>query len=224
MIDIDTHAIIDMIASREQKEVAAWLKSYTNLHVVSRDGSITYRNAISEAHPQAIQVSDRFHLYKNLTNYAIEYLKKQLKIVIQVVADAPEMKSTKIEPNQANQNRKLTLEEKYQKILLLQVAGNKSQTQICNALNMDVRSYKKLISSTDIERQKMFTTIAATNHDERVGNKIKLVNEIRKYKNQGLSKRGISRETGLSTVTITKYLDENFNPISAAYGKKKTVY
>lgn len=224
MIDIDTHAIIDMIASREQKEVVEWLKSYTNLHVVSRDGSITYRNAISEAHPEAIQVSDRFHLYKNLTNYAIEYLKKQLKIVVQVVADAPEIKSIKIELNQANENRKLTLEEKYQKILLLQVAGNKSQTQICNELNMDVRSYKKLISSTNIERQKMFTTIAATNHAERVGNKIKLVNEIRKYKNQGLSKRAISRETGLSTVTITKYLDENFSPISAAYGKKKKVY
>ena len=221
MIDIDTHAIIDMIASREKKEVVEWLKSYTNLQVVSRDGSITYHNAISEAHPEAIQVSDRFHLYKNLTNYAMEYLKKQLKIVVQVVADAPEIKSTKRELNQANENRKLTLEQKYEKILLLQVAGNKSQTQICNALNMDVRSYKKLISSTDIERQKMFTTIVATHHEERVGNKIKLVNEIRKYKSQGLSKRAISRETGLSTVTITKYLDENFNPISVAYGKKK---
>jgi len=95
MIDIHTHAIIDMIASREQKEVVEWLKSYTNLHVVSRDGSITYRNAISEAHPDEIQVSDRFHLYKNLTNYAIEYLKKQLKIVIQVVAEAPEIKAVK---------------------------------------------------------------------------------------------------------------------------------
>ena len=117
-----------VVASREQKEVVEWLKSYTNLRVVSRDGSITYRNAISEAHPEAIQVSDRFHLYKNLTNYAIEYLKKQLKIVVQVVADALEIKSTKIELNQANENRKLTLEEKYQKILLLQVAGNKRRS------------------------------------------------------------------------------------------------
>lgn len=158
-----------MAASREQKEVVEWLKSYTNLHVVSRDGSITYSNAISEAHPDAIQV----------------------------VADTPEIKAAKRRLNQSNENRKLTLEEKYQKILFLQAAGDKSQTQICNMLNMDVRSYKKIISSIDIERKKMFTTIAATNHNERVENKIKLINEI------------------------TKYLDANFNPISAAYGKKK---
>lgn len=222
MIDIHTHAIIDMIASRGQKEVVEWLKSYANLQVVSRDGSITYRKAISEAHPKAVQVSDRFHLYKNLTNYAIEYLKKQLKIVIKVALTAPEIKVVEIEFNQANENRKLTLEEKYKRILLLQVADKKSQTQICNELNMDVRSYKKLISATDIERQKMFMTIAAITHEERVENKIKLVNQIRKYKSQGLSKRAISRETGLSTVTITKYLDEKFNPVSSAYGKKKS--
>lgn len=222
MIDIHTHAIIDMIASRGQKEVVEWLKSYTNLQVVSRDGSITYHNAISETHPEAVQVSDRYHLYKNLTNYAIEYLKKQLKIVIKIAVAAPEIKAVEIEFNQANENRKLTLEEKYKRILILQVGNNKTQTQICTELNMDVRSYKKLITATDVERQKMFKTTAAITHEERVENKIKLVNEIRKYKSQGLSKRAISRETGLSTVTITKYLDQSFNPVSAAYGKKKS--
>jgi len=162
MIDIHTHGIIDMIASREQKEVVTWLKSYSNLKVVSRDGSITYRNAITEAHPEAVQVSDRFHLYKNLTKYAIEYLKKQLKVVIEVVVDGHEITLTETELSQANKNRKLTLEEKYQTILLLQAAGNNNQTQICHEINMDIRTYKKLISSTDIEREKMFTTIATS--------------------------------------------------------------
>lgn len=67
MIDINTHRIVDMIESREYEVVSEWLKSYPSLEVVSRDGSITYKNAIKSAHPKSKQVSDRFHLLKNLT-------------------------------------------------------------------------------------------------------------------------------------------------------------
>ncbi|WP_352419775.1 hypothetical protein [Proteiniborus sp.] len=46
MIDIDTHRIVDMINSREYDDIVTWLKTFPNLQVVSRDGSITYSNAI----------------------------------------------------------------------------------------------------------------------------------------------------------------------------------
>ena len=64
MLDILSHRIVDMIGSRDYEHVKEWLESYPNLNVVSRDGSITYRRAISDA--DAVQVSDRFHLLKNL--------------------------------------------------------------------------------------------------------------------------------------------------------------
>lgn len=41
MIDIKTHKIVDMINSRDLKEVIEWLKTFPNIKVVSRDGSIT---------------------------------------------------------------------------------------------------------------------------------------------------------------------------------------
>lgn len=47
MVDIDTHRIIDLFASREVEDVAEWLKSYPNLEVVSRDGSVSYRPGCS---------------------------------------------------------------------------------------------------------------------------------------------------------------------------------
>ena len=43
MVDIETHRVIDLIPSREGKNVVEWLKTYPNLNVISRDGSITYR-------------------------------------------------------------------------------------------------------------------------------------------------------------------------------------
>lgn len=221
MVDIKTHTIIDMLESREQAEVVKWLKSYPNIRIVSRDGSITYHNSITEAHAEAIQVSDRFHLYKNLTDYAIEYLKKHLKTIIEVVVDAIDIVGpVASEITKDNENRKLTLEEKYHKILLLQTQS-KNQTEVCREVNMDIRSYKKLMAASDEERRKMFTTAMAARHKDKISNKMKIVNEVRELKNMGLSKRSISRKIGISRATISKYLDDNFNPVHAAYGVKK---
>ncbi len=67
LIDSNSHMVIDMIASRERQDVAAKLAEYPNLKVVSRDGSPTYAAAITETDPQIMQISDRFHLLKGLT-------------------------------------------------------------------------------------------------------------------------------------------------------------
>jgi len=74
MIDIETGDVVDIIESRETADVAEWLRSYPNIEVVSRDGSVMYAKAIGEAHPEAIQVSDRFHLLKNLTDAAKSHI------------------------------------------------------------------------------------------------------------------------------------------------------
>lgn len=67
IIDNSSHRVIDMIPSRERTDVAAKLAEYPNLKVVSRDGSPTYAAAIAEADPEILQISDRFHLLKGLT-------------------------------------------------------------------------------------------------------------------------------------------------------------
>ena len=70
MVDIDTHRIIDLLQSREVDDVAEWLSSFPNLAVVSRDGSVSYNSAVRQAGEGIIQVSDRFHLLKGLTDAA----------------------------------------------------------------------------------------------------------------------------------------------------------
>ena len=70
MIDIDTHRIIDLLPSREIRDVAEWLSSFPNLEIVSRDGSVSYNSAVKQANADIIQISDRFHLLKGLTDAA----------------------------------------------------------------------------------------------------------------------------------------------------------
>ena len=220
MVDLMSHRIIDMIESREYTEVKQWLQTYPNINIVSRDGSITYHNAITDALPNASQVSDRFHLIKNLTSYAQEYLKKEFGVYIKVSGtegDAPKIPES---ISKANENRKLTLKEKFEKIPELVVAGY-TKSNICKNLNMDIRVYNKLVSATPEALEKLFQTTSEITHEEKVQQKMKLVNEVRGLKSNGFSNSAISRRVGLDARTVRKYLDEGFNPVHASYGVKK---
>ena len=87
MIDIETHKIIDMIESRQEEDVTQWLKTYLNLEIISRDGGITYKVSSEKAHPEAKQISDRFHILKNITEYAKDSLKRLLSNQIKIKND-----------------------------------------------------------------------------------------------------------------------------------------
>ena len=84
MIDIETHKIIDLLESRQEDDVAEWLKTYPNLEVISRDGGIMYKSASGKAQPKAKQISDRFHVLKNLIDYARDVLKRLFKKQIKI--------------------------------------------------------------------------------------------------------------------------------------------
>lgn len=66
MVNHDNN-IISMINSRDIGEVSSWLKLFPNLKYVSRNWSLIYKSAIELANPNIIQISDRFHLIKGLS-------------------------------------------------------------------------------------------------------------------------------------------------------------
>jgi len=221
MINIASHRIVDMINSRDYDDVVNWLKTFPNISVVSRDGSVTYKNAIMAAHPDAIQVSDRFHLLKNLTKYCKDYLVKVLKpnVAIESIGQTDELPIGKEEPL-AIKNKKLTLKEKCDSMDSMLANGYK-KTKICRILNMDIRTFDKLQSMTENEKNSAFQTKMQLIHQERVEKKQKIVDEVRERFKLGFSKRAIARDMTLSFATIKNYLDPNFSGVNAHYGVKK---
>ena len=135
MVDIESGRIIDMIYSRATADVARWLKTYPNIRVVSRDGSPMYAKAIGQAHPGAMQVSDRFHLIKGLTEAAKNYLTSQLPARVRIASTAqvaPYWKKSPRHDTTVSERRHLASTEKkaraVQKVRALSAQGLKIGT------------------------------------------------------------------------------------------------
>jgi len=67
LCDLELHKVIDLLPDRSTAGVKAWLADHTGVAVISRDRANAYAEAAREAAPGAVQVADRWHLLRNLT-------------------------------------------------------------------------------------------------------------------------------------------------------------
>ncbi|MFD8396574.1 transposase [Streptomyces sp. NPDC059680] len=67
LVDADTRLPIELWAGRDAGQLAAWLRTHPGVEVVCPDGSLVYRQGITDGAPDAVQISDRFHLWQGLS-------------------------------------------------------------------------------------------------------------------------------------------------------------
>ena len=87
--DLITHQPLAILPERTTEIVEEWLQRHPYIQVVSRDGSKTYREAISNANPTIQQVSDRWHLLKNAREALEKWLEQQLPSQIELSTAQP---------------------------------------------------------------------------------------------------------------------------------------
>jgi transposase len=73
LVDHESGKLLDLLDERSSESTAALLARYPNVQTVTRDRSDLFANGIKAAHPQAMQIVDRFHLHMNL-DAAVERL------------------------------------------------------------------------------------------------------------------------------------------------------
>ena len=61
---------VDVLPDREQATVEEWLLAHPGAEVVCRDRGGAYAAAVRAAAPGAVQVADRWHVWRNLCEYA----------------------------------------------------------------------------------------------------------------------------------------------------------
>lgn len=70
LIDVETRQRVDVLPDRRSDTLAAWLREHPGVEIVCRDGAAGYADAVHQALPDALQVSDRWHLWHNFAQAA----------------------------------------------------------------------------------------------------------------------------------------------------------
>ncbi len=138
LVDLERHCPVDLLADRSVASVEAWLKAHPGVQIVSRDRSELFAEAITRGAPQAVQVADRWHILKNLTE-AVEEVLKQHRSVLRHLGDEEQNTSVNEEQislapeairplpprpiGQAQAQKRKERSERYEQVLALRKQG-----------------------------------------------------------------------------------------------------
>ena len=129
LVNLETNQPIALLADRKADTLADWLREHPGVEILSRDRSKTYKSAMDKAAPEAIQVADRFHLVKNLSDtleIAFGNYRAELKAIEQgtnpaavedpdqTVVVSPQPTATAIAQEQTRKNHQHRLERQRQ--------------------------------------------------------------------------------------------------------------
>ena len=211
MIDIETHKIVDLLESRQEDDVAEWLKTFPNIEVISRDGEIMYKSASHKAHSKAMQVSDRFHVLKNLTDYAKDALKRILKKQIKIEDTEAEITKSEIQ-------KKYIFKSKWD--LILKVKELRAQkyriidiSQFLGISEKSVVEYNKI----PLEDKEKYTQLSSNELKSKVSqeNKWQLIQEVQAEYKKCHKYSVVARKFKLNDRTVKKYISITEAPIHA---------
>lgn len=191
MVNQTNHRIISAINSREITDIQKWLQENPNLKVVSRDGSNIYKLAIELANPKIIQVSDRFHLIKGLSESVRDEIKKILSS--QIIIDEVKINISK-----------KSIKERYEKTKN-DINNGEKISVACKNNSIDIRVFKKLISFNEEELIEYFKDKYSEKRQSNVDKKNKEILLIKKLYAKGMSLTEISKSTGFDWRTVKKY-------------------
>jgi transposase len=160
--DLERGLPIDLLPDRSVETVSAWLEKHSTIDTISRDGSSEYASAIKKGAPQAREVSDRWHLVKNLAGCVSVQLAESFAQLrrADAAAAAKEEQEEPLSPKQhghprtraerhAQQARQAERQARYEQISALQKQGMKS-AEIASVVGMAERTVRGWLKRGDI--------------------------------------------------------------------------
>ena len=79
LVNMETGEVIDLLTGRDGVSLKKWLSKHPEVKIVTRDRASAYSCAVSTILPDAMQVADRFHLLKNLSDCVYDVIRIEYK-------------------------------------------------------------------------------------------------------------------------------------------------
>jgi transposase len=151
LCDLEKRKVIDLLPDRDADTVAGWLRTHPGTEIVSRDRGGIYAEATRKALPRAVQVADRWHLLRNLSEALRHALTPHHRLFSEAaragrIEEAPAPPSSlppwserELQIQQANRQRRY---ERWRQVRELLKTGA-SDRELGRQLNLDHRTVKK---------------------------------------------------------------------------------
>jgi transposase len=164
LCDLETRKVIDLLPDRESQTVAAWLRQHPGTEIVSRDRASAYSEATRKAAPHAVQVADRWHLLRNMSDALKSALEPHRRVLKQAASitrpaittpptssstPAPTVTRTK-QMQEQNRHRRYS---RYQQVMEL-VRRGLSQSDISCQLLVDRRTIRRWTRAEEFPERK----------------------------------------------------------------------
>ncbi|MFF3733299.1 ISL3 family transposase [Streptomyces sp. NPDC002476] len=157
ILDMETGERVDVLPDRTAETLTAWLRAHPGAEIVCRDRASAYAEAVRTACPDAIQVADRFHLWKNLCEAVEKCVATHRSCLAEPTDDAPAHASAEPEVSGRSEGmRVIRRRERHAAVHTLYDKGVPIQA-ISEALGLDRKTVRRYAHAATPEEASLGT-------------------------------------------------------------------